>query len=102
MANINVTIRLDEELKSQLQDLLSKLGLDMTTFFVMAAKQAVREQALPFTPSLNRSRYEFNECDPAVKTAFYNKGINQNISDLLTPSAINQLLASYSGDTERK
>ena len=50
MANTNVTMRIDETLKSQLQELMSSLGLDMTTFFTMAAKQAVREQALPFKP----------------------------------------------------
>ncbi len=48
MANTNVAMRIDETLKSQLQELMSNLGLDMTTFFTMAAKQAVREQALPF------------------------------------------------------
>ena len=50
MANTNVTMRIDETLKAQLQELMSNLGLDMTTFFTMAAKQAVREQALPFKP----------------------------------------------------
>lgn len=34
----NVTMRIDETLKSQLQELMSNLGLDMTTFFTMAAK----------------------------------------------------------------
>lgn len=43
-----VTIRIDQTLKSELQRLLSDLGMDMTTFFTIAAKQAVREQALPF------------------------------------------------------
>ena len=37
MANTNVTMRIDENLKSQLQELMSDLGLDMTTFFTMAA-----------------------------------------------------------------
>ncbi len=32
MANTNVTMRIDETLKSQLQELMSNLGLDMTTF----------------------------------------------------------------------
>ena len=49
MANTNVTMRIDETLKAQLQELMSSLGLDMTTFFTMAAKQAVREQALPLS-----------------------------------------------------
>ena len=37
MANTNVTMRIDETLKVQLQELLSNLGMDMTTFFTMAA-----------------------------------------------------------------
>ena len=53
MANTNVTMRMDENLKAQLQELMSNLGMDMTTFFTLAAKQAVREQALPFKPSMN-------------------------------------------------
>lgn len=36
---------------------MSSLGLDMTTFFTMAAKQAVREQALPFKPDMNTGIY---------------------------------------------
>lgn len=54
MANTNVAMRIDEILKSQLQELMSNLGLDMTTFFTMAAKQAVREQALP-SPASSQS-----------------------------------------------
>ena len=50
MANTNITIRIDEELKGELQKLMSNLGMDLTTFFTLAAKQAVREQALPFQP----------------------------------------------------
>ena len=53
MASTNVTMRMDEELKTQLQELVSNLGMDMTTFFTLAAKQAVREQALPFKPDMN-------------------------------------------------
>lgn len=53
MATTNITMRMDEKLKSQLQELVSNLGLDMTTFFTMAAKQAVREQALPFNVTMN-------------------------------------------------
>lgn len=50
MANTNVTMRIDENLKSQLQELVSNLGMDMTTFFTMAAKQAVREAGFTISP----------------------------------------------------
>lgn len=53
MATANVTMRMDEELKSQLQELVSNLGMDMTTFFTITAKQAVREQRIPFNISMD-------------------------------------------------
>ena len=43
MATTNITMRIDAGIKAQLQELMSNLGLDMTTFFTMAAKQAIRE-----------------------------------------------------------
>lgn len=48
MATTNITMRMDEDLKSQLQELVANLGMDMTTFFTISAKQAVREQRIPF------------------------------------------------------
>ncbi len=53
MATTNITMRIDEELKAQLQELVSNLGMDMTTFFTISAKQAVREQRIPFSVSMN-------------------------------------------------
>lgn len=53
MATTNVTIRMDEELKKQAEELFSDLGLNLTTAFVAFAKQAVREQRIPFTLSRN-------------------------------------------------
>ena len=48
MANVNVTIRMDEHLKEQADELFSDLGLSMSAAFTMFAKQAVREQRIPF------------------------------------------------------
>ena len=73
MANTNVTMRIDENLKSQLQELVSNLGMDMTTFFTMAAKQAVREQALPFHPDMNVGRYSDKAYQLAMENTKYNK-----------------------------
>lgn len=73
MASINVTMKIGENLKSQLQDLVVNLGLDMTTFFTMAAKQAVREQALPFKPDMNAGIYDLK----AYKLAMQNTNYNQ-------------------------
>ena len=48
MATTNVTIRMDEELKKQAEELFADLGLNMTTAFTTFVKQAVREQRIPF------------------------------------------------------
>lgn len=73
MANTNVTMRIDETLKAQLQELMSSLGLDMTTFFTMAAKQAVREQALPLKPDMNTGIYGLQAYKLAMQNTNYNK-----------------------------
>ncbi len=53
MATTNITMRIDETLKAQLQELVSNLGMDMTTFFTISAKQAVREQRIPFSITMD-------------------------------------------------
>ncbi|MDY2735597.1 type II toxin-antitoxin system RelB/DinJ family antitoxin [Intestinibacter sp.] len=53
MATTNVTIRMDEELKKQAEDLFSDLGMNMTTALTIFVKQAIREQKIPFTISRN-------------------------------------------------
>ena len=80
MANTNVTMRIDETLKAQLQELMSNLGLDMTTFFTMAAKQAVREQALPFKPDINTGLYGIKAYKLAIQNTNYDKNGNATIS----------------------
>ena len=71
MATTNLTMRIDENLKAQLQELVSNLGLDVTTFFTMAAKQAVRDQALPFQPKMN-GKYNLKAYQMAIENTKYN------------------------------
>ncbi len=51
MATTNITIRMDADLKKQAEELFSDLGMNLTTAFTVFAKQAVREQKLPFAVS---------------------------------------------------
>jgi len=48
MATVNVTIRMDETLKKQADELFSDLGLSLNAAFTIFAKQSVREQRIPF------------------------------------------------------
>jgi addiction module RelB/DinJ family antitoxin len=71
MTKTSVTVRMDENLKTDLQNLVSNLGMDMTTFFTLAVKQAVREQALPFQPKVT-SRYSNKAYQLAMNNTTYN------------------------------
>jgi DNA-damage-inducible protein J len=48
----SISIRIDDDVKAQSQNLLSELGMDVTTYLTLALKQLIREQALPFQPSI--------------------------------------------------
>lgn len=86
MATTNITMNIDENLNQQLQELLSKIGMDMTTFFVMTAKQAIREQGLPFQPTLEVPNMEtlkaFAEVEVMKEHPEYYKSYN-NFQELL-------------------
>lgn len=53
MAQTNVNIRMDENLKKQFDYLCNELGLNMTTAFNIFAKAMVRQQKIPFEVSLD-------------------------------------------------
>ena len=48
MATVNVTIRMDENLKKQADELFSDFGLTLNSAITIFTKQAVREQRIPF------------------------------------------------------
>jgi len=53
MAQTNVNIRMDEELKRDFDSTCNDLGLTMTTAFTVFAKAVVRRQRIPFIISGN-------------------------------------------------
>lgn len=48
MAQTNINIRMDKQLKEQFDKFCSDIGMSMTTAFCVFAKKAVREQRIPF------------------------------------------------------
>ena len=42
----NVSIRMDDNLKKQAEDLFNDLGMNLTTAFTIFVKQAIREQGI--------------------------------------------------------
>lgn len=48
MAQTNVNIRMDENLKKQFDDFCADIGMNMTTAICVFVKTAVRERKIPF------------------------------------------------------
>lgn len=48
MGTVNVTLRIDEQLKNQADSLFSDLGLSFNSAMTIFLKQSVREQQIPF------------------------------------------------------
>ena len=43
-----VSIRLDDEMKRQLDIMCDEMGMNITTFFMIYAKKALRDRKIPF------------------------------------------------------
>ena len=82
MAVTNITMRIDEELKTQLQELVSNLGMDMTTFFTLSAKQAVREQGIPFDITMRVPNSETMEALEEVKAMKKAPSVGKTYTDV--------------------
>ena len=75
----STTFRMDSELKEDLRELLDNLGLDMSTFFVMSAKQAVREQGIPFKVTMDVPNAETRK---AMEDTMNGVGISRGFSSV--------------------
>ena len=53
MGTVNITFRADEATKKQADILFADLGMSLSTAINIFLKQAVREQAIPFSVSRN-------------------------------------------------
>ncbi len=43
-----VSLRLDDEMKKQLDEMCDEMGMNLTTFFMIYAKKALRDRRIPF------------------------------------------------------
>ena len=61
MAQANINIRMDEDLKHDMENLCQKLGMNLTTAVTVFFKRAVLEQGIPFTVSADKFYSEANQ-----------------------------------------
>lgn len=53
MSQTMVTIRMDEDLKANMEGVCRELGMNMTTAFTIFARKMCREQRIPFEVSVD-------------------------------------------------
>ncbi len=56
MNKVNVTIRMDKDLKKQADEVLDELGMSFTTAVTLFIKQCVRDKQFPFEPRLEPNK----------------------------------------------
>lgn len=83
MKNVNVTLRVDEDLKKQADVLFSELGMNLTTAFNVFLRQSVREQGIPFQISKNVPNAVTLAAMDAAEKGEDLYGPYDNISDLM-------------------
>jgi len=93
MAQTNLTIRIDEDIKREAESLFNRIGLNMSSAINVFFRQAVREQAIPFELKPYDAFYSSPESlaalaeakrlmkDPTAKTFKTTQGL---IDDLLS------------------
>ena len=74
MAQTNINIRMDADLKRQFEAFCSDIGMTMTTAFCVFAKTAVRKQKIPFEISAYPFYSASNMCYLEKKMADYKAG----------------------------
>ena len=79
MATVSATIKIDESLKKDSQKLFAAMGLTLSSAITIFFSQAVRDQGLPFKPTLRTNSHPLSdELLSIIKEA--HEGINMSNS----------------------
>lgn len=91
MANTNINIRMDADLKQQFEAFCSDMGMTMTTAFNVFARKTVREYRIPFEIGGEAPNAETVEAIQEVKKMKADPNIGKTYSDV--DSMMEDLLA---------
>lgn len=104
-----VSLRFDDQMKKELDEMCDAMGMNLTTFFMIYAKKALRDRKIPFeleAPATDNEKTSLSSCDSRNSQdndglkAFYE--IRAQLKDLpeMSPEEINTEIARTR--TERK
>ena len=85
---INMSFRIDKDLKRQADELFRNLGMNTSVALNMFLTQSVREQGIPFTPSMERNKRlldalkEVEQIENGILDTKRYKNFNEVLKDL--------------------
>ena len=78
----NVSIRMDDNLKKQAEDLFNDWGMNLTTAFTIFLKQASKEQGIPFESTREIPNSETISAINEVQQMKHNPSLGKAYTDL--------------------
>ena len=84
MATTMVNIRMEEDLKRNMEVLCQELGINLTTAFIIFAKKMCREQRIPFEVSVDPfySKSNIEHLRRGVEAMNEGKGVEHEIIEV--------------------
>ena len=83
MAQTNINIRMDSELKKQFEDFCADVGMSMTTAFNIFARKAVRENRIPFEVSGDIPNEETRRAIENARKGIGLKGLYNSVDEMM-------------------
>lgn len=82
MANTNINIRMDADLKRKFEAFCTDMGMTMTTAFTIFARKAVRENRIPFEICGDKPNNETIEAIKEAKKMKADPSLGKTYSDV--------------------
>ena len=64
-----VSLRFDDDMKKQLDEMCDEMGMNLTTFFMVYAKKALRDRKIPFEISAPQDPFYLDSNMEALRKA---------------------------------
>ena len=79
-----ISLRLDDDLKRDLEQMCSDMGMSLTTFFTIYAKRALRDRKIPFeitapAPTINPDKLDWDRIGELLDEAEREDGDDEGI-----------------------
>ncbi len=82
--SVNVNFRMDSQLKKDMENICSELGISMTSAFTMFAKKVTREMRIPFDISIDPfySKSNINHLHRGIKALNNGEGKEHELIEI--------------------